>query len=105
MARIPELAADLARLKVDLIVARSSIWVQGAKQATSTIPIVFLSHADPVETGHVTSLARPGGNITGLAGMMTDLAPQGMELVTSAVPKTQRIAAHWTTSAPVHSAS
>ena len=105
MARIPELAADLARLKVDLIVARSSIWVQGAKQATSTIPIVFLSHADPVETGHVTSLARPGGNITGLAVMMTDLAPKGMELLTSAVPKTKRIAVLWNPDTPSHTAS
>jgi putative ABC transport system substrate-binding protein len=60
-ARLPELAADLVRLKVDLIVARSSIFVQAAKEATSSIPIVFLTHADPVSTGHVTSLARPGG--------------------------------------------
>jgi len=77
-ARISEVAADLVRLKVDLIVARASIWVQPAKQATSSIPIVFLSHADPVGTGHVASLARPGGNITGLAVLMTDLAPKGL---------------------------
>src|SRR5713101_8510826 len=69
-ARLPALAADLVRLKVDLIVARASIWVQAAKEATSSIPIVFLSHADPVRTGHVASLARPGGNITGLAVLM-----------------------------------
>src|SRR3989442_15300135 len=75
-ARLPELAADLVRLKVDLIVARSSIWVQAAKEATSSIPIVFLIHADPVGTGHVASLARPGGNITGLAALTTDLAPR-----------------------------
>ena len=77
-ARLPELAADLVRLKVDLIVARASIWVQPAKEATSSIPIVFLTHADPVGTGHVASLARPGGNITGLAVLMTDLAPKGL---------------------------
>jgi putative ABC transport system substrate-binding protein len=72
-ARLPELAADLVRLKVDLIVARSSTFVQAAKEATPSIPIVFLIHADPVGTGHVTSLARPGGNITGLIAMMTVL--------------------------------
>src|SRR5437762_4573108 len=60
-ARLPELAAELVRLKVDLIVARASIFVQPAKEATSSIPIVFLTHADPVGTGHVASLARPGG--------------------------------------------
>src|SRR6266849_6986423 len=69
-ARLPELAADLVRLKVDLIVARSSLFVQPAKEATSSIPIVFVVHADPVRTGHVTSLARPGGNITGLSNLM-----------------------------------
>jgi putative ABC transport system substrate-binding protein len=63
-ARLPELAADLVRLKVDLIVARSSLFVQPAKEATSSIPIVFVVHADPVRTGHITGLARPGGNIT-----------------------------------------
>jgi hypothetical protein len=61
----------LVRLKVDLIVARSSMFVQPAKEATSSIPIVFLVHADPVATGHVASLARPGGNITGLALLQT----------------------------------
>src|SRR6266849_5596489 len=71
-ARLPGLAADLVRLKVDLIVARSSIWVQAAKAATSSIPIVFFVHADPVGMGHVASLARPGGNITGLAEASQD---------------------------------
>jgi hypothetical protein len=64
-AQLPELAADLVRLKVDLILARSSIWVQAAIEATSSIPIVLLTHADPVGLGHVASLAKPGGNITG----------------------------------------
>src|SRR4029453_1692893 len=58
-ARLPELATDLVPSKVDLIVARSSQFVQPAKEATASIPIVFLIHADPVRTGHVTSLARP----------------------------------------------
>src|SRR5216683_6488841 len=85
-ARLPELAADLVRLKVDLIVARASIYVQPAKAATSSIPIVFLTHADPVGTGHVASLARPGGNITGLAVLMTETYRKGFELLISAVP-------------------
>jgi len=101
-ARLPELAADLVRLKVDVILARSSIFVQAAKAATSSIPIVFLIHADPEGTGHVASLAKPGGNITGLAVLMTDLAPKGLEFLVSAVPVAKRIAILWTPDAPSH---
>src|SRR6266508_826979 len=64
--RLPGLVEELVRLKVDVIVAPTSIYAGAAKRATSTIPIVFASHADPIGTGHVASLARPGGNITGL---------------------------------------
>jgi putative ABC transport system substrate-binding protein len=101
-ARLPELAADLVRLKVDLIVARSSMFVQPAKEATSSIPIVFVVHADPVRTGHVTSLSRPGGNITGLANLMTDLGPKELELLSSAVPVAKRIAILWNPDTPSH---
>jgi ABC-type uncharacterized transport system substrate-binding protein len=101
-ARLPELADDLVRLKVDLIVARASLWVQPVKEATSSIPIVFLNHADPVGTGHVASLARPGGNITGLAVLMTDLAPKGLELLISAVPMAKRSAVLWNPDTPSH---
>jgi putative tryptophan/tyrosine transport system substrate-binding protein len=101
-ARLPELAADLVRLKVDLIVARSSQFVQPAKAATSSIPIVFLVHADPEGTGHVASLARPGGNITGLANLQTDLAPKELELLISAVPVAKRIAVLWNPDTPSH---
>ena len=87
---------------MDLIVARASIWVQPVKEATSSIPIVFLTHADPVATGHVASLARPGRNITGLAVLMTDLAPKGLELLVSAVPMAKRIAVLWNPDAPSH---
>ncbi len=104
-ARLPELAADLVQLKVDLIVARSSIWVQAAKEATSSIPIVFLVHADPVGTGHVMSLAKPGRNITGLAAMTTDLAPKELELLISAVPVAKRIAVLWNPDTPSHPAT
>ena len=102
LARLPELAADLARLKVDLILAKASTFVQPAKAATSSIPIVFVSHADPVETGHVASLARPGGNITGLTIVMTDLAPKGLEVLISAVPMAKRIAVLWSPDTPSH---
>ena len=91
-ARLPQLAADLVRLKVDLIVTRGSIYTQGARTATSSIPIVFTMHADPEKTGHVASLARPGGNITGLSIQMTDLNVKGLEILISAVPKAKRIA-------------
>ena len=102
LARLPELAADLVRLKVDLILAKSSIFVQPAKAATSSIPIVFVVHADPVGTGHVASLARPGGNITGLANLHTDLGPKGLELLSSAVPVAERIAVLWNPDTPSH---
>jgi putative tryptophan/tyrosine transport system substrate-binding protein len=91
-ARLPELAADLVRLNVDLIVTRGSIYVQALKEATSSIPVVFTMHADPERTGHVASLARPGGNITGLSIQMTDLNVKGLEILISAVPKAKRIA-------------
>jgi putative tryptophan/tyrosine transport system substrate-binding protein len=72
-ARLPELAADLVRLRMDVIVTRGSIFVQAAKTATSSIPIVFTMHTDAIRNGHVASLARPGGNVTGLTIVMTDL--------------------------------
>ena len=92
----------MARLKVDLILARASTFVQPAKAVTSSIPIVFLIHADPVGTGHVASLARPGGNITGQAVLMTDLAPKGLELLISAVPVANLIAVLWNPDTPSH---
>ena len=101
-ARLPQLAADLVRLKVDLIVTRGSTYVQGARKATSSIPIVFTMHADPVETGHVASLARPGGNITGLAIMMTETNAKGLEMLISALPKAKRIAVLWNPDTPSH---
>jgi putative tryptophan/tyrosine transport system substrate-binding protein len=101
-ARLPELVADLVRIRVDLIVARASAWVQPAKEATSSIPIVFLTHADPVGTGHVASLARPGGNITGLAALMTDLVPKELELLSTVVPVAKRIAVLWSPDTPSH---
>jgi putative ABC transport system substrate-binding protein len=102
LARVPELAADLVRLKVDLIVTRGSPFVEGARKATSSIPIVFTQHADPVRSGHVVSLAKPGGNITGLAQQMTEIYVKGLEFLISAVPGVKRIAVLWNPDAPSH---
>ena len=94
-ARAPELAADLVRRKVDLIVTRGSLFTGAAKAATSSIPIVFAAHADPVGSGHVASLARPGGNITGLAILQTEVGSKGLELLRSVIPAVTRIAVLW----------
>ena len=71
-----EAAAELVRMKVDIILASSSAEVEPARRATHTIPIVFVTHADPVGLGHVSSLARPGGNATGLAAVDPDIVPK-----------------------------
>ncbi len=101
-ARLPELAADLVRLKMDLIVTRGSTYAQGARKATSTIPIVFLVHADPLATGHVASLARPGGNITGLSLQLTEIYRKGFGILISTVPAAKRIAVLYNPDTPSH---
>jgi putative ABC transport system substrate-binding protein len=100
--RLPGLAEELVRLKVDIIVAPTSIYAGAAKRATSTIPIVFASHADPIGTGHVDSLARPGGNITGLTVMMSETAAKSLELLKEAVPGLSRVAVVWDPATPSH---
>jgi ABC-type uncharacterized transport system substrate-binding protein len=90
--RAMELAAELVRLKVDVIVTSGTANVLAAKQATSAIPIVFAAAADPVGTGVVVSLARPGGNITGLSVQQPDLAGKRLEILREAVPGLQRLA-------------
>jgi len=92
--RFPELAADLVRLKVDIIVAAGgSVIVQAAKNATKTIPIVMMGGGlDPVEAGLVESLARPGGNVTGLTLLSGELGGKRLELLKAAVPKLARVA-------------
>src|SRR5712691_2235247 len=84
--RWPDLTADLVRLRVDLIVAGTIAAVPAAKHATSTIPIVMAGSADPVGDGFVASLARPGGNITGLSSMVPELTGKRLELLATAVP-------------------
>ena len=90
--RAADLAAELVRLKVDVIVAYAEPAIQGAKNATKTIPIVMGSSADPVGTGLVTSLARPGGNITGVSGMLPDLAGKPLQLLRELLPGVARVA-------------
>jgi ABC-type uncharacterized transport system substrate-binding protein len=94
-SRVPDLAADLVRRKMDLIVTRGSLFTGAVKAATSSIPIVFIAHADPVGSGHVASLARPGGNITGLAILQTELGAKGLEILRSVGPTVTRIAVLW----------
>src|SRR2546427_761368 len=94
-ARLPELADDLVRLELDLIATRGSFFTGAVKAATSSIPIVFVAHADPVGTGHVASLARPGGNITGLSVLQTELGLKGLELLSTVLPAAKRIAVLW----------
>ena len=85
-------AAELVRLKVDVIVTGGATATRAAKEATTTIPIVFLQDADPVGNGFVTSLARPAGNITGLSSMAVDLTGKRMELLREVLPKLSRLA-------------
>src|SRR5258705_3088728 len=100
--RLPEVAADLVRLKVDVIFATSSTEVEAARQATKTIPIVFATHADPEGVGHVASLARPGGNITGLSLVLTEAVTKELEIMTRALPHMTRIGVLLTLTAPSH---
>ena len=90
--RFDDLAVDLVRSKVDLIVAWGTPAVNAAKQATSTIPIVMLAVGDPVGAGLVASLARPGGNITGLTNSDVELAPKRLELLKEVLPRLSRVA-------------
>jgi putative ABC transport system substrate-binding protein len=93
--RLPALAAELVALKVDVILAPAPIHVRAAKQASRTIPIVFVNAGDPITGGLVASLARPGGNVTGLSTLAQDLVGKCLELLTQAVPGVSRVAVLW----------
>jgi len=95
--RLPDLAADLVRAKVDLIVTSTTPAIQAAKNATTTIPIVFAAAGDPVATGLVAGLARPGGNITGLSLLSAELSGKRLELLKETVPGISRVAVLWNT--------
>jgi putative ABC transport system substrate-binding protein len=91
--RLPELAAELVRLKVDIILVVGDSGIRAAKNATKTIPIVMMvGGLDPVKAGFIASLARPGGNVTGLTALNTELGGKRLELLKEAVPKLARVA-------------
>jgi len=90
--RFPGLARELLALKVDVIVTRGTPAAKAVKNATSTVPVVMMASGDPVGVGLVTSLARPGGNITGLSAIVGELSPKRLELIKEIVPGLARIA-------------
>ena len=100
--RIREMADELVRLEVEVILAPSSIYTGAARRATSSIPIVFFSHADPLGSGHVASLAHPGGNATGLSLMMTETNVKLLELLKDVVPVLKRVAVVHDPATPSH---
>ena len=97
--RLPDLAAELVRLKVDVIVAGGPAAVAAAKHAATTIPIVMAVSTDPVGLGLVASLARPGGNITGLATLTEEMPGKWMELLKETLPRVSRVAVLWDSAA------
>jgi ABC-type uncharacterized transport system substrate-binding protein len=98
--QLPRLAAEFVRAHADVIFAPSSTQVEAARGATGTIPIVFANHADPVGTGDVASLAHPGGNVTGMSMVMTDLVAKELEILTQAMPQASRIGVLWNPTTP-----
>jgi putative ABC transport system substrate-binding protein len=90
--RLPELAEDLFRLKVDILVVPNDLTARAAKKATTTIPIVMLSSGNPIGTGVIASLARPGGNVTGLTSYTAELLGKRLELLKEVLPKVSRFA-------------
>jgi ABC-type uncharacterized transport system substrate-binding protein len=95
LERLPALAAELIALKVDVILAGGTPQTLAAKQATKTIPIVFAAAADAVGSGIIPSLARPGGNVTGLSFLAPELVGKCLELLKQAVPGVSRVAVLW----------
>jgi putative ABC transport system substrate-binding protein len=100
--RLPALVEELLRLKVEVIVAPTSIYTGAVREATSSVPIVFASHADPVGSGHVQSLARPGTNATGLTILMSETMPKTVELLKTIIPTLSRIGVIWDPATPSH---
>jgi putative ABC transport system substrate-binding protein len=98
--RLPALAAELVRLKVDVIITAGGTSTRAAKDATASIPSVMVQDNDPVSNGFVTSLARPGGNITGLATLAPEISGKRLELLKEIVPKLSRVAVFGTSNNP-----
>ena len=101
-ARVPALVADLVQRKVEVIVVISTVAAQAAKRATSAIPIVMAVVADPVGSGLVANLAHPGGNVTGLSTMTSELSAKRLQLLKEAVPGVTRVAVLWNPATPFH---
>ena len=102
--QLPEAAAALVRMKVDVIFSNSSTETEVARRATNTIPIVFATHADPVGVGHVASLARPGGNITGVSALSPELTAKQLEILKATVPRATQFGVLYTPTTPAHRA-
>ena len=100
--RLPQLAAELVQRKVEVIVVESTVAVRAIQHATTTIPIVMAIVADPVGSGLVSNLARPGGNVTGLSLMTTDLSAKRLQLLKEAIPRVARVAILWNPATPYH---
>src|SRR5919197_2073829 len=98
--RMPALVNELVQQKVDVIVAINNVVIGAAKTATKTIPIVMRSSVDPVAAGYVASLARPGGNITGLSDLKRDLSAKRLELLKEVLPKLSQVAILWDADGP-----
>ena len=100
--QVPRLVGELVQRKVDLIIVDSTVATRAAKRATSTIPIVMATIADPVGSGLVASLAHPGGNLTGLSMMTTDLSAKRLQLLKEVIPRLTRVAVLWNPDTPYH---
>ena len=97
-----DVAIQLARMNVDVIFAPASTHVEAARKVTKTIPIVFATHADPVGLGDVVSLSRPGGNITGLSMLLTEISVKELEILKEALPHATKIGILWNPATPSH---
>ena len=103
VSELHKFAEELSRQNVDIIIAPASTQVEPALQATKAIPIVFAQHADPVGIGHVSSLARPGGNVTGVSMVLTEMAAKGLEILAEATPAgARRVGVMWNLTTPTH---
>jgi putative tryptophan/tyrosine transport system substrate-binding protein len=100
--RLPQLAADLVQSKVDVIVADGTVAIRALRSATSTIPVVMAFVSDPVGSGLVSNLVHPGGNITGLSMMTTELSVKRLELLKETLPGLSRVAVLWNPDTPPH---
>jgi putative ABC transport system substrate-binding protein len=103
--RLAERAVELVAMKVDVIVAPVPAAVAAARDATATIPIVMVNGPDPVDAGVVSSLSRPGGNVTGLTSLSVDLGPKQLELLKALIPHASRVAVLWNPANPWHASA